>query len=346
MDLAHFQHALHDVELKLKRLKALYEQWFQGIERAEPSILRKEVDRALAQLHRERPRNTAARFRFAQLRARYTTYSTYWNRVAKRIEEGTLPRDIQRARQRRKGQGRADTSRPPQAPSQPPDTYELDESELEALDDDALRRSFAEHEVSDLLDRLDPRAPGPGTSTVGLPDGRTPPTWSGASNTSDAGGAPAAPTSRPAFGKVTTATFARPKFDRAGPKERATPRATWSKPPADRTAKPPAGAAGRRSAQPTPSAQRTDPKSIAARSPKKPQVRDDAAMKALYDQYVEARRRNHERVDNIRYDKLKASIEQMKAKLAQKHGRDDIAFEVVVHKGRVGLRPRVSKKPR
>ena len=41
---------LADAEVQLSRLKHLYEQWFQGIERTEPLIPRKQLDRARARL--------------------------------------------------------------------------------------------------------------------------------------------------------------------------------------------------------------------------------------------------------------------------------------------------------
>mgnify|MGYP003388486578 CR=1 FL=1 len=96
MDANEFESSVKDIETRLDRLKALYEQWFQGLERLEPMIPRKEVDRRIAQLRREHPRNTALRFRFQQLLQRYTTLTTYWLRVARQIEEGTYRRDVMR----------------------------------------------------------------------------------------------------------------------------------------------------------------------------------------------------------------------------------------------------------
>lgn len=101
MNIKEFDVLLHDAEIKLKRLKALYEQWFQGIEKMEPVIPKKDLERTLVLLRKERPRNTAARFRLQQLQARYNTYLTYWGRISRRIEEGTYDRDIKRARRRR-----------------------------------------------------------------------------------------------------------------------------------------------------------------------------------------------------------------------------------------------------
>ena len=87
--------------MQLSRIKHLYEQWFQGIERIEPQIPRKQFDRALHELRKVQPRNTALRFRFQTLIQRYTTLQTYWRRIGRQIEEGTYRRDLLRARRRR-----------------------------------------------------------------------------------------------------------------------------------------------------------------------------------------------------------------------------------------------------
>ena len=102
-----FEIMLSDAEIQLSRVKHLYEQWFQGIERIEPQIPRKQFDRTLHALRKEQPRNTALRFRFQTLIQRYTTLQTYWRRIGRQIEEGTYRRDLLRARRRREA-GRAD----------------------------------------------------------------------------------------------------------------------------------------------------------------------------------------------------------------------------------------------
>lgn len=96
-----FEILLSDAEIQLSRIKHLYEQWFQGIERIEPQIPRKQFDRALHELRKVKPRNTALRFRFQTLIQRYTTLQTYWRRIGRQIEEGTYRRDLLRARRRR-----------------------------------------------------------------------------------------------------------------------------------------------------------------------------------------------------------------------------------------------------
>lgn len=96
-----FEKALDDLETRLERLRVLYEQWFQGLERLEPTVPRKDVDRRFDLMRREAPRTTGLRFRFQQLVMRYTTYTTYWLRVARQIEDGTYRRDVMKLRRKR-----------------------------------------------------------------------------------------------------------------------------------------------------------------------------------------------------------------------------------------------------
>ena len=98
MDAKQYEAMVVDAEGRLKRLRALYDQWFAGIERIEPQQQRKELDTLLNTLKREQVRNTALRFRLQQVVQRYTTYNTYWRRIARQIEEGTYKRDVIRAR--------------------------------------------------------------------------------------------------------------------------------------------------------------------------------------------------------------------------------------------------------
>jgi hypothetical protein len=118
-----FEISLSNAEVQLSRIKHLYEQWFQGIERIEPQIPRKQFDRSLHELRKISPRNTALRFRFQTLIQRYTTLQTYWRRIGRQIEEGTYRRDLLRARQRREA-GRAEREQERQRRSSSP--LELD----------------------------------------------------------------------------------------------------------------------------------------------------------------------------------------------------------------------------
>src|SRR5580700_7160164 len=74
--------------------------YFMGIEKIEPAVARKDVDRRFYVLRRTQIRNTALRFRFLNVLLRYNTYQTYWMRITRKIEEGTYKRDVRRANAR------------------------------------------------------------------------------------------------------------------------------------------------------------------------------------------------------------------------------------------------------
>ncbi len=161
-----FEIMLSDAEVQLSRVKHLYEQYFQGIERIEPQIPRKQFDRTLHVLRKEQPRNTAMRFRFQTLIQRYTTLQTYWRRIARQIEEGTYRRDLLRARRRREAARAQRDSKFPRRSSSP---VELDPSEN--VDVDEL--------IADAADRVDHllKTPEPSSkaATLDLDDSKSAP---------------------------------------------------------------------------------------------------------------------------------------------------------------------------
>src|SRR6185295_3768169 len=97
MEASAIERELEDLETRIERLRALYEQYFMGIEKLEPQIPRKEVDRRIHLLRKEQIRNTALRFKFQMLIQRYNTLQQYWARITREIENGTYRRDVMRA---------------------------------------------------------------------------------------------------------------------------------------------------------------------------------------------------------------------------------------------------------
>src|SRR5580700_986978 len=89
-----------ELELGVDRLRSLYEQYFMGIEKLEPSVPRKDVDRRIHVLRKEQIRNTALRFRFQMIVQRYNTYQSHWQRICREIENGTYKRHMMRAQRR------------------------------------------------------------------------------------------------------------------------------------------------------------------------------------------------------------------------------------------------------
>jgi hypothetical protein len=65
----------------------------------------------------------------------------------------------------------------------------------------------------------------------------------------------------------------------------------------------------------------------------------DAQIQNIYQRYVDARRQNSERTDNVRIETVAKTVRDMLPKLAQKHAGKQIDFEVVVKDGRVALKP-------
>ena len=91
---------LKELEVAIERLQALYNQYFMGIERLEPLIPKKTVERQFNELRRIKFSSTALRFRFQSQVQKYSTHLTHWRRICRQIEEGTYKRDIMRAKAR------------------------------------------------------------------------------------------------------------------------------------------------------------------------------------------------------------------------------------------------------
>jgi hypothetical protein len=97
VDNAELDVALEELESRLERLRALYEQYFLGLEKIEPLVARKDVDRRVYVLRREKIRNTAKRFKLQTIIQRYNTFQQYWQRICREIENGTYKRHLIKA---------------------------------------------------------------------------------------------------------------------------------------------------------------------------------------------------------------------------------------------------------
>lgn len=148
-----FDQVLHDTEVKLARLRALYEQYFQGIEKLEPHVARKDMDRSVELLRKSLPRNTALRFRMQQLAARYGTYITYWQRISRQIEEGTYKRDILRAQ-------RSKSAPSHHGASEEASAWEI-EVDVDAIEEADFRQGFDDSDVDAILGALGTKSAAP-----------------------------------------------------------------------------------------------------------------------------------------------------------------------------------------
>ncbi|MCW5807913.1 MAG: hypothetical protein KIT31_36510, partial [Deltaproteobacteria bacterium] len=88
------EEALDGLDHTLDRVKALYEQYFLGMQKQPPTFVHADVERKLRDLAQLQIRNTALRYRFATLQQKFGAYNTYWRRTLRQIENGTYLRNL------------------------------------------------------------------------------------------------------------------------------------------------------------------------------------------------------------------------------------------------------------
>lgn len=322
--------ALEELETRLERLRGLYEQYFLGIEKIEPAVARKDVDRRIYVLRREKIRNTAKRFKLQTIIQRYNTFQQYWQRICREIENGTYKRHLLRAQKAngelltiaaRKRLGRAArTSQPPQAAptSQPP----------------SAPPSAA------------PSAP-PSAASSAPPRPSPQP-------------APKAPPAKPALQKFESLNLdmdfmgdwdpaaARRTAAAGKPATVAKPIPAPPRPASSRPPRPPAHpiVASRRLPPPKPVAAPAKPAAAPAPPPKpapaatavapKPGI-DDARLRDLHTKLQQAKQQTKE--GNVSFEGLAKSIRATEAKLREQHKNRKIEFDVVIKDGKAVVKP-------
>lgn len=357
---------LNELEVKMGRLRTLYEQYFLGIERKPPTTLRQDVFRIINRFENIYIRNTAQKFRLRSLVQRFNSYKAYWGRIERQIEEGTYVRDLKRAQRRsERRQAGQDDGMP---------VLELD-LELDGIDD--LQAELEEMERAGAFEGLDrrhsnePRMPSP---TPVSEEDRAARKQSKLDEIrrqleADLGAALAPePRSQPQPQPVSAAAASGPvderqaKLDRlrnrlGGPAPaQATPAPVQSeirgadmdkvRKLAAMKAKIEAERSGaststtstgeqprtiQRPAVAQPTAQRVVQRPTAA-----PQ--DDEAKK-VYDKLIATKRQLNESTQGLSYEQVKQSMQSQREQLRQSRGASDVEFQVVVKDGRAFLKP-------
>ncbi|HYB13008.1 MAG TPA: MXAN_5187 C-terminal domain-containing protein [Myxococcota bacterium] len=92
-----FEDDLQVLETKLKQLRLDYDQYFLGTRPREPVQARSEVQKLFTIYQNTPIQNTALRFRFNSLCARYFALRRQWDLVLRQIEEGSYSRHVFKA---------------------------------------------------------------------------------------------------------------------------------------------------------------------------------------------------------------------------------------------------------
>ena len=341
-----------ELEIALDRLQALYNQYFMGIEKLEPTIPRKDVERKIQLLRREKIRNTAVRFRFQTQIQKYNTHTTYWRRICRQIEEGTYQRDVMRAQKRTRQKDDAEIAAQalgalgsPSDPPPPPPVVDLSEEMGMDLDD-----PFAEQARRPTAPPTYASIPAPATMSdtptapPGKAEGMEQPKFA-----APYGGDPdktPVPTVGTGIHKLherliedarkgagdreeddLSSFFARRSVPPPPPREGTPP------PPPPKT-KPPLPRPGVRAqvSKPTPRAVPVPAKLREATPPGTRRGPDEDRMKAVYRAYVSARKKTNEPTDNISY----AKVSKLLSKQVQEKGAVD--FKVVIRQGKAVIK--------
>ncbi|MFO0639444.1 MAG: MXAN_5187 C-terminal domain-containing protein [Polyangiaceae bacterium] len=345
MELKEIEMNISELELRLDRLRALYDQYFMGYEKLEPQVQRKDIDRRFQVLRKENFRNTALRFRLNVAVQKYSTYQTYWQRICRQIEEGTYKRHVQRAKER----FGADSDRRRKAKEADLELdIDVDLGELDDMSDDEFLAKLGADD-DDARDTERPPAPSADAMRVGGMAPYRAPTWDTEPPPPD----PAeyfphkqkAPTSlspdtvpqafRPisvqgaqsrsgsdAWADSTDRYDTGPRTDPAPP------------PPADSRPKirpiPP------RAQGPASTTQVT-----AKPSPARPTPGDlsDDRVRQLYAQYIREKRMRGESTATTTFESVAKSLRSSTERLRGQHAGKEIDFEVAEKDGRTILRP-------
>ena len=337
---------LNELEAKMQRLRAIYEQYFLGIERTPPTTLQKDVFRLIQRAENIFIRNTAQKFRLRALVQRFSSYKAYWSRVERQIEEGTYVRDIHRARrnqERRKSRA-----------TNPDDHLPILELDLEFDGVDDLQAEIEEMERAGAFDSHErrpnePQMPSSIPSDAEREERRLEKLAEirRQLHPTDAP-APAVSPSIASASEPSSGDDRQSKLDRLKTRlnrNEAAPAANEirgadmdklrklaamkAKIEAEREGTSPAAPAAQRTIQ-----RSTGPQRVVQR----PAPQEDEARQ-VYDKLIATKRQLNESTQGLSYDQVRQSMQTQRDQLRQSRGAADVDFQVVVKDGRAFLKP-------
>jgi cytochrome c1 len=322
---------LRRLTVQLDDLKRQYDNYFVGLEKRQPGLLRARFDRAVRNTKLHTTLSTVLRFKFRQFLARYRTYSTNWDRICREIEEGTYRRGSTTAAERlaqqrsesalRRARG-VDDALPEDDDSLGGDHRRLKDAAKEA-------EAFLANLLGSGSDATSKKAAPTPPPPVNMTNGASKPKRALKSDTDVVGPPEAVVTDggakRSATNRITQPTPSGgppPPIRTTSPElpPAITTTDTGGLPPVIRKTSPPSKQSeGRRSGA---------------------KVRggnSSAGVEALYASYLHARRSQGEDVSGVSLTKFSKSIEKQKAKARKRLDSDDVVLRVKVKGGKVKL---------
>ena len=86
--------ALSEIQLEMKELQIRYEQYFAGVEKREPQRDRTQLAKRIRQFTNRPIFQTDIKFRYQGLASRFYSYSQYWDRILRLMDEGKYHRHL------------------------------------------------------------------------------------------------------------------------------------------------------------------------------------------------------------------------------------------------------------
>lgn len=302
---------------QIDRLKVMYEQYFMGIQKIPPSQLHRDCERQIRELTQLQIRNTAQRYRFANLSSKFGSYNTYWKRTMREIESGRYVRDVRRASRRAAAAGMdVPAELLAKMPRRMRERIQRDRDALAkrleregVAPDDADAGEVADDTADEAPAVIRNPAPAKGVHQISAEDAAL---LEGDFDMDEL------------FGSI----MAEPK------------KAPAAAPPPTPAAKPPPRPAA---ARPPPPARRPAPRPRArARtadpSAPPPPGMSESQARELYKSYVQARKLVGESTDKLSYGKLMNSLNKQAPKIMQQHKAKGVEFNVVVKDDKVILK--------
>lgn len=85
---------LSEIQLEMKELEIRYEQYFAGVEKREPQRQRTDLARRIRHFVNRPIFQTDIKFRYQGLASRFYSYTQYWDRILRLMDEGKYHRHL------------------------------------------------------------------------------------------------------------------------------------------------------------------------------------------------------------------------------------------------------------